>query len=148
MDAPTPARTAPRGTSRTLVVAVLVVLIVVAAAGIVLAGRQASRAPAAGGPAAAAPASTTTADGAAAPTAAAAEPLPTEIRFQQVSLTARHAAGVERSGAEIGRRRVEAIQHALQANGVSGSRIQGETIEAPAGALAPADADRVELVVR
>jgi outer membrane protein OmpA-like peptidoglycan-associated protein len=166
---------APRSMSRTVVSAVVGLLIVIAIAGIVLAGRRTAQPPEAGsapvtGGAAVAP--TAAVASAAAP---APEPLPSAVRFtgtsdklppeasgelarladamrvsgQQVGLTARFVAGADKQAAlELGRKRVEAVQHALQSNGVSASRIQAEMIEVPAGTQAPGAAGRVELTLR
>ena len=165
---------ATRSLSRVVVSTVVGLLIVIAIVGIVLAGRRGASttdatspsptagvvgAPPAGGPAA----------------SPASDPLPTSVRFagtteklapdatgevarladalraggQQVGVTARFMAGNDKPAAlELARKRVEAVQHALQSNGISGSRIQAEMIEVPPGSQ-PADAvGRVQFTVR
>jgi len=166
---------APRSLSRTVVAAVVGLLIVVAVSGIVLAGRKAP-VPAESGAAPTTlqvPAATT----ASAPPAAvtASDALPGAVRFadasdalppeasgdlarfadaaraggQQVGLTARFVAGADMEAAmALGRKRAEAVQHALQSNGISASRIQVEMIGVPAGALPAAAAGQVELALR
>jgi outer membrane protein OmpA-like peptidoglycan-associated protein len=171
-----PKKPPPSNSSRTLAVVAVAVLIVVAIAGIVLAGRKAPAAPEA--TASTAPGTTTapaspasTPQGAAAPT----EPLPQDVVFaagsdklpaganeplarfadaarssaSSIRLSARYLTGANKEkDFELAKARTGAIRHALQANGVTGNKMQVELIEMPAGTLTPDAGNRVDLTLR
>jgi outer membrane protein OmpA-like peptidoglycan-associated protein len=168
---------APRSSmSRTVVTAVVGLLIVIAIAGIVLASRKASQTADPTASSSSTPGASTAPTSGGSPAAATApDPLPSAVRFagsndtlppeasgdlarfadavraggQQVGLTARFVAGSDKQAAlDLGRKRVEAVQHALQSNGISASRIQAEMIEVPAATQPAANAGRVELSLR
>ena len=171
-----PKKPPPSNSSRTIAVVAVAVLIVVAIAGIVLAGRKAP-APTEG-TASAAPATTTaTASPTSTPQAAASptDALPREVVFaagsdklpagfneplarfadaartnaSSIRLSARYLTGADKErDFELAKARTGAIRHALQANGISGGKMQVELIEMPAGALTPDAGNRVDLTLR
>ena len=162
--------------SRTLVIVAVAVLIIVAIAGIVLAGRKAP--PVADAPVATAPptsaapaASATTSNAAASPT----DPLPKDVVFaagsdklpaganeglarfadaarsgaSAVRLSARFLTGANKAkDLDLAKARTTAIRHALEANGITGGKMQVELIEMPEGSLTPDAANRVDLTLR
>ena len=162
--------------SRTLVIVAVAVLIIVAIAGIVLAGRKGppgSETAAATAPdaSAAITASGSTPTGAASPT----DPVPKDVTFaagsdklpagsndglarfadaarasaSSIRLSARFLTGASKEkDLELAKSRTGAIRHALEANGISGGKMQVELIEMPAGALTPDAGNRVDLTLR
>ena len=166
----------PSNSSRTLVIIAVAVLIVVAIAGIVLAGRKAPPPPeVAVATAPATPAgpvsSGSTPQAAVTPT----DPLPKEVMFaagsdklpagsneplarfadaargsaSSVRLSARYLTGKNKDrDFELAKARTGAIRHALQANGLSGGKMQVELIEMPDGTLTGDAGNRVDLTLR
>jgi hypothetical protein len=172
-----PKKPSPSNSSRTVAIIAVAVLIVVAIAGIVIAGRKApatpetpgATAPTTSATTAASPASTSQA--AASPTdalpkevvfAAGSDKLPPGIndplaRFadsvrtsaSSVRLSARYLTGANKEkGLELAKARTGAIRHALQANGVTGGKMQVELIEMPEGSLTSEAGNRVDLTLR
>ena len=170
-----PKKPSPSNSSRTVAIVAVAVLIVVAVAGIVIAGRKAP-APETGSASApattAAPApSASTSQSAASPTdalpkdvvfAAGSDKLPVGsseplARFadaartgaSSVRLSARYLTGANKEkDFELAKARTGAIRHALQANGITGGKMQVELIEMPAGTLTPEAGNRVDLTLR
>jgi len=160
--------------SRTVVIVAVAVLIVVAIAGIVLAGRKAppDAAVATAPVAPTAPVSSgSTPQAAASPT----DPLPKDVVFAAGSdklpagvneglarfadavrasassarLSARYLTGENKArDFELAKARASAIRHQLEANGLSGGKMQVELIEMPAGTIAGDAGNRVDLTLR
>ena len=160
--------------SRTVVIVAVAVLIVVAIAGIVLAGRkappEAAVATAPMSPVASA-SSGSTPPAASSPTdalpkdvvfAAGSDKLPSGVneglaRFadavrssaSSVRLSARFLTGENKArDFELAKARTGAIRHALEANGLTGGKMQVELIEMPAGTLTEDVSNRVDLTLR
>ncbi|MEP7300828.1 MAG: OmpA family protein [Caldimonas sp.] len=168
-----PQKPLPSNSSRTVVIVAVAVLIVVAIAGIVLAGR---RAPVEAGAGASAPA-VAMAPAASTPQAASAptDPVPKDLVFapgsdklparssegiaafadaarasaSSIRLSARYLTGENKArDFELAKARTGAIRHALEANGITSSKMQVELVEMPAGSLTAADGNRVDLILR
>ena len=160
--------------SRTVVIVAVAVLIVVAIAGIVLAGRKAPpEAAVATAPMApvASASSGSTPPAASSPTdavpkdvafGAGSDKLPAGVneglaRFadavrssaSSVRLSARFLTGENKArDFELAKARTGAIRHALEANGLTGGKMQVELIEMPAGTLTEDVGNRVDLTLR
>jgi outer membrane protein OmpA-like peptidoglycan-associated protein len=162
--------------SRTLVIVAVAVLIIVAIAGIVLAGRKAPPAPDA--PVATAPTASAAAAASGStpsPAASPTDPLPKDVTFaagsdklppgvneglarfadtvrssaSSVRLSARFLTGKNKDkDLELAKARTGAVRHALEANGLSGGKMQVELIEMPEGSLTPDAGNRVDLTLR
>jgi hypothetical protein len=66
-----------------------------------------------------------------------------------VRLSARYLTGAgKEKGLELAKARTGAVRHALQANGLSGGKMQVELIEMPEGSLTPEAGNRVDLTLR
>ena len=66
-----------------------------------------------------------------------------------IRLSARYLTGPNKDkDLELAKARTGAIRHALQANGVSGGKMQVELIEMPEGSLTPEAGNRVDLTLR
>ncbi len=156
---------APSNSSRALAIGAVGLLIVVAIAGIVLAGRNP-----ASGAAASAVATSSPPPASAAPTAvnpnevifdAGSSKLPVTAadsiaRFAEsgrsgdstVRISARFLTGVNKArDHDLAAARTSAVREALQADGITAGRLRVELIEMPAGNLADADANRIELAL-
>lgn len=169
-----PSKPPQSNSSRTVVIVAVALLIIVAIAGIVLAGRRAPPDPAAAVTSAGATApalSGSTPQAASAPTdsvpgamvfAAGSDKLPPGsaeplARFadearasaSSVRVSARYLTGPNKArDLELAKGRTGAIRHALEANGVSSSKMQVELIEMPEGGLTEAVGNRVDLTLR
>jgi len=172
-----PKKPPPSNSSRTVAVVAVAVLIVVAIAGIVLAGRKAPSTPDAAVPGAPATTTATPASPASTPQGAASptDALPKEVVFaagsdklpvgtneplarfadaartsaSSIRVSARYLTGANKErDFELAKARTGAIRHALQANGITGGKMQVELIEMPAGTLTPDAGNRVDLTFR
>jgi outer membrane protein OmpA-like peptidoglycan-associated protein len=66
-----------------------------------------------------------------------------------IRVSARYLTGANKEkDFELAKARTGAIRHALQANGVTGNKMQVELIEMPAGTLTPDAGNRVDLTLR
>jgi len=172
-----PKKPPPSNSSRTVAVVAVAVLIVVAIAGIVLAGRKAPGTPDAAVPGAPATTTATPASPASTPQGAASptDALPKEVVFaagsdklpvgtneplarfadaartsaSSIRVSARYLTGANKErDFELAKARTGAIRHALQANGITGGKMQVELIEMPDGSLTPDAGNRVDLTLR